>query len=169
MPKGLFFQGAKLSKVALPCSKLLKKVKLLLESEGVRCYSSGVCVVEGGTPLFIHGARRCWWLFLVQGPAPTALAWSHATACRRGSWGAPVGGRPPLDHATSPPPSSSRMWPGHGSLLRGALPQLGWVELMGVSLVPLRESTKSAFQWIIPCTCVCDLQNNILQIHVELG
>ena len=36
IPKGLFFQGAKLSKVALPFSKAIKRVKLQILERGVR-------------------------------------------------------------------------------------------------------------------------------------
>jgi hypothetical protein len=44
------------------------------------------------------------------------------------------------------------------------------IDVIGVSLVHLPKSASgSAFWWIISCICVCDLQNNILQIHVELG
>jgi hypothetical protein len=81
--------------------------------------------------------------------------------------GAPRG-QPPLDRGLSPPPSHGRQWARQDHCSMEFCPS--WVYLMGVSLVPLRKSTsESAFRWIIPCIYVWDLQNNILQIHVELG
>ena len=63
IPKSYFFQGAKLSKVALPCSKLVKvKLQLLEGIEVVVCevmLKLSVCCGGRGTPLFIHRAWQC--------------------------------------------------------------------------------------------------------------
>ena len=135
---------------------------------------NGVCE-RGGVPLYLYKAlRRCSGYSWREAPGCTALAWSHATACRRWGWGAPAGGRPPprTGRPLTVPPRHSLRVVGHGLDMvhcsMGFCP--GWINLMGVSLVLLcKLASESVFQWFIPCICVYDLQNNVLQIHVELG
>ena len=49
--KNLFFQEAKPSKVALPCSKTLLKIKRTRESEVLL---NVLCVLKGGLPLYLY-------------------------------------------------------------------------------------------------------------------
>ena len=134
----------------------------------------GVCW-EGGLPLYLYMAlRRCSGYSWCEAPGCTTLAWSHATAYRRRGWGAPAGGQPPptTGRPLTAPPRHRLCVAGHGLVMdhcsMGFYPI--WIKLMAVSLVPLRKSaSESAFWWFIPCICVCDMQNDVLQIHVKLG
>ena len=55
IPKGLFFEGAKLSKVALPCSKATKNKLLLLESEVCEVMLKVSVLREAGEPSIYIG------------------------------------------------------------------------------------------------------------------
>jgi hypothetical protein len=125
-----------------------------------RCCSMWVCVVEGGTPLFIQGLRRWYDLYLAWNRSSTASTWEHATAYWRGGWAAPVGGHLPLGVGHPLTEASrhclrvagSRMYLDHSTVVLCPV----CTKLMGVSLVPLRKlASKSTFRWIIPCICVC--------------
>ena len=128
IPKGLFFQGAKLSKVALPCSKQLLKGKRELERvRWAQCVvwgsPNGVCYERAGAPLFIQGARAVLWLFLAWSPSLHHLS---MLTCHRLSKGWPRGanggslaprGKPPPNQVPSPLPSCGGLWDGPGLLL----------------------------------------------------
>jgi hypothetical protein len=50
------------------------------------------------------------------------------------------------------------------------VPRPIWLDLVDVSLVSLRElAFGKRLEWNLSCIYVCDLQSNVLQIHVELG
>jgi hypothetical protein len=116
IPKNLFFQGTKPSKVALPCSKATKRQKL---ERRVRCCSSEVCYERGVAPLFIQGLRLCWRLNLVRSPlVSTASACPHATSRQRVSREELAGVARPWP-GPSPPPL-------HGGLVLGPRLLLGW-------------------------------------------
>jgi hypothetical protein len=70
------------------------------------------CVLDKGCPLFIHGARWCWELFLVWGPSCTASAWRHAIARARGGREASTGGRASLGvgHPLPCPLATAFVW-----------------------------------------------------------
>jgi hypothetical protein len=70
IPKSHFFQGAKLSKVALPCSKLQKESKATTTEWGSEVLLNVLCVERGGTPLFLQELGSAWWLFLVRPQLP---------------------------------------------------------------------------------------------------
>jgi hypothetical protein len=134
----------------------------------------GVCL-EMGVPLYLYKSYGGASVYLWRGGTwCTISAWSHATARGSHGWGTLGRGRPPLgsDRSMIEPPRHHLCMAGLG-LDMDQCPMVlcpFWVDLVGVSLVPLRKSaSESAFWWIFPCICVCDLQNDILQIHVELG
>ena len=156
------------------CLALIQLKGKIKESREWGVAQCGACL-EGGVPLYLYksegGASINVWRETL---GYTASAWRHATATTRRGRSASRGERPPPRSGqplTEPPRHHLRVV-GHGLVMDhcsvGFCPIL--IELMGVSLVPLRKSaSESAFQWIIPCICVYDLQNNILQIHVELS
>ena len=134
----------------------------------------GVCL-ERGVPLYLYksegGASINVWRETL---GYTASAWRHATATTRRGRAASRGERPPPRSGRPLTTTSGhRLCMAGIGLVMGRYP-MGfcpfWVGMVGVSLFSLRESAlKSAFWWIIPCIHVCDLQNIVLQIHVELG
>ena len=93
IPKNLFFQGAKPSKVALPCSKqLLKKVKC--KGRNQELLKRAVCVLRGELyPLFIQGSKVVRRRYLAGTPVSTASAFHPDTAIRSCGWEAPGGVR----------------------------------------------------------------------------
>jgi hypothetical protein len=129
-----------------------------------------LCVVcwERGLPLYLYKSlRRCSSYSWCETLSYTASSWEHATACWRRGWAAPTRGWAPL--VVNRPltlASHHRLCVAGHMLDLNCFPMVfcpSWIDLMGVSLVPLRKSaSESAFRWIIPCICVCDLQNNVL-------
>jgi len=113
-------------------------------------------------------------LFLVRSPRLHRL---NMSTCHRLSKGwlrgagggstAPRGRLPP-DQAALPPPSCGGLWAGLGSLLGGNFAQLSQVDGR-LHCFFARISVGMRLSVNFPCICVYVLQNNILQIHVELG
>jgi hypothetical protein len=141
IPKSHFFQGAKLSKVALPYSKATKRMSSNYWEWGSEVLLNVLCVERGGAPIFIQKPRRCLEAILGASLTPTALACFHATTTSRGGWAAPVGGRPPLvvDRPLTEPPHHHLHVVGLG-LDQDCFPMgfcPGWIDLMAISLVPL--------------------------------
>jgi hypothetical protein len=145
------------------------------------CVYSSKCVMvcpplfRGGLPLYLYMKERRWCDYSWhEAHAPAPSTWMHATTIRRR-------GRATLGRERLPPGSGRPMTGSNGHRLRVAgleldmdqcprVPCSFWIDLVGVSLILLRKSALgSAFRWNLPCIWVCDLQNNILQIHVKLG
>jgi hypothetical protein len=145
------------------------------------CLYSSKCVVlcscvvsRGGLPLYLYAKEsQCCGYSWREAHSPLPSTWRHATAIQRRGQAAPRRERPPL--GSGPPITSSN---GHRLHLAGLGLDMDqcpgvlcsfWIGLVGVSLILLRKlALGSAFWWNLPCIYVCDLQNNILQIHVEL-
>jgi hypothetical protein len=130
---------------------------------------------RGGLPLYLYSKERQWCDYSWhEAHAPPPSTWRHATTIRRRGRVALAREQPPL--ASGRPMTGSN---GHWLHVVGLglemdhcpkVPCSFWIDLVGISLILLCKLVLgSAFQWNLPCICVCDLQNNFLQIHVELG
>jgi hypothetical protein len=146
----------------------------LLATLCLTCVVCPFCVVfSGGLPLYLYTKerQRCGYSWR-EAHAPLPSTWRHATAMWSRGRTVLAGGWPPLG-ASYPLTTTSGhhlCMAGRGLDLHCSLVEFCfvWVELIGVFVIPLRDSvSKSAFRWISHAFYVCDLQNMLAQKLVE--
>jgi hypothetical protein len=124
----------------------------------------GVCLREGGTPVFIQGKIRSLKAILGAYLAPAILACFYVAATATRGREAPRGERlPPRSGWPLTIASGHRLCVVGYGLDQDGLPVVLCpicIDVIGVSLVSLcKLASRSTFQWFFSTFYVCDLQN----------
>jgi hypothetical protein len=151
--KNLLFQGAKPSKVALPCSRQLLKSKI---QRGSEVLLQERCVLRGEVyPSICTSPMAVWRRNLAGTSVSTTSACCPGTAILRWGWEGQVVVCPHPDQLLSPPPSRGGLLNGPGLLLGWFRAQIIWVDgpfyytFAQFSTMPCRNAPFGVFSHVL--------------------